>query len=221
MIIKCLLYYNNETQAWKKPVLREWDSIEKHSDGKYYYHQRSGEAVLNGSENWRINAAWSGEEMNTNSYYLTADDQKTAGLMVKSNGATNIISDAMPTVFIYNTSFDSDCVSGEKHTGAIYVRINKSKVSNGIEPYLQQNPMRVVYQLAEEKVYECTNIDLITYANETNYIVESGAITPKTTLKVHSNIANVISALQKKVSVLESNYVTLFNTITVTFNSLE
>ena len=51
---KRLLYYNNETQIWEKPILRQWDSIEKHSDGKYYYHKRSGEVVLNGSEVWRI-----------------------------------------------------------------------------------------------------------------------------------------------------------------------
>lgn len=209
---KRLLFYNNETQTWEKPILRQWDSIEKHSDGKYYYHQRSAEVTLNGSENWGLNAGWSGEEMSTNSYYLTADGQKTAGLMVKSNGATNIISEVMPTVFINNTSFDSDCVSGENHTGAIYIRINKSKVSNGIKPYLQQNPMRVVYQLAEEKVYECTNIDLITYANETNFIVESGVLSPKTTLKVHNNISNVVSLLQKKVSLLESNITSYMTT---------
>ena len=70
---------------------------------------------------------------------------------------------------------------------------------------LNTNNVTVVYQLAQEKVYECTNIDLITYANETNYIVNSGAISPKTTLKVHSNISNVVSLLQKKVSLLESN----------------
>lgn len=204
---KRLLYYNTETQAWEKPILREWDSIEKHADGKYYYHQRSGEVVLNGSENWGLNAGWSGEEMSTNSYYLTADGQKTAGLMIKSNGATNIISEVMPTVFINSTSFDSDCVSGENYSSAIYIRINKSKVLNGIKPYLQQNPMRVVYQLAEEKVYECTNIDLITYANETNYVVESGAIAPKSILKVHNNISNVVKILQEKVSLLENKFI--------------
>lgn len=202
---KRLLYYNEETQTWEKPILREWDSIEKHADSKYYYHQRSAEVVFNGSENWGLNAGWSGEEMSTNSYYLTADSQKTAGLMIKSNGATNIISEVMPTVFINGTSFDSDCVSGENYSGAIYIRINKSKVLSGIKPYLQQNPMRVVYQLAEEKVYECTNIDLITYTNETNYVVESGVLSPRTTLKVHNNISNVVSLLQKKVSLLESN----------------
>ena len=72
---------------------------------------------------------------------------------------------------------------------------------------LQSNNVTVVYQLAQEKVYECTNIDLITYANETNYIVESGAIVPRSTLKVHNNISNVVSLLQKKVSLLENKFI--------------
>lgn len=122
---KRLLYYNEETQAWEKPILREWDSIEKHSDGKYYYHVRSKEGD-----------------------YVEGDESL------------------------------NDCITD------LTVSVKK---------------------LAEEKVYECTNIDLITYANETNYIVNCGAIVPKTTLKVHNNISNVVSLLQKKVSLLESN----------------
>lgn len=122
---KRLLYYNEETQTWEKPVLREWDSIEKHANGKYYYHQRSGEED-----------------------YTRGDES-----------VSNYITDMTTTVKL----------------------------------------------LAQEKVYECTNIDLITYNGETNFIVESGAITPKTTLKVHNNISNVVSLLQKKVSLLESN----------------
>lgn len=122
---KRLLYYNTETQAWEKPILRQWDSIEKHANGKYYYHQRSVEEG-----------------------YTKGDES-----------VSDYITDMTTTV----------------------------------KP------------LAQEKVYECTNIDLITYANETNYVVESGAIVPRTTLKVHNNISNVVSLLQKKVSLLESN----------------
>ena len=122
---KRLLYYNNETQTWEKPILREWDSIEKHSDGKYYYHVRSIEED-----------------------YVEGDEI-----------VTDYITDMTTTV----------------------------------KP------------LSQEKIYECTNIDLITYANETNYVVESGAIAPKTTLKVHNNISNVVNILQGKVSLLESN----------------
>ena len=75
----------------------------------------------------------------------------------------------------------------------------------GFKQWLQANNLTVVYQLAQEKVYECTNIDLITYSGETNFIVESGVLSPRTTLKVHNNISNVVSLLQKKVSLLESN----------------
>ena len=83
----------------------------------------------------------------------------------------------------------------------------------GFKTWLQANPTTVVYQLAEEKVYECTNLDLITYADETNLILETGAISPKTTLRVHSNITNVITLLQKKVSMLENQYTQMFKFI--------
>ena len=125
---KRLLYYNEETQSWEKPILRQWDSIEKHADGKYYYHVRSIE-----------------EE------YTEGDET-----------VTDYITDMTKTV-----------------------KKNSS-----------------------EKVYECTNIDLITYANETNYIIECGAITPKSTFEIHCNISNVVSMLQKKASISESNLLT-------------
>ena len=189
---KRLLYYNEETQSWEKPVLREWDSIEKHSDGKYYYHQRSGEVVLNGSRGWILNkSAWE----NNLQFILPYSNVKTA----------KVICDKF--IYLYNIEREESIwvFNNEKFV----IHINKSKLETqdvaGFKKWLQANNVTVVYQLAEENVYECTNIDLITYANETNYVVESGAIIPKSTLKVHNNISNVVSLLQKKVSVLESN----------------
>ena len=67
---------------------------------------------------------------------------------------------------------------------------------------------KTVKKNSSEKVYECTNIDLITYANETNYIIECGAITPKSTFEIHCNISNVVSMLQRKASISESNLLT-------------
>ena len=78
---------------------------------------------------------------------------------------------------------------------------------DSFKQWLQSNNVTVVYQLAQEKIYECTNIDLITYANETNYVVNSGAIVPRTTLKVHNNISNVVKILQEKVSLLENKFI--------------
>ena len=189
---KRLLYYNNETQTWEKPILRQWDSIEKHANGKYYYHQRSGEVVLNGSENWGLG---------TNLTNTLGFNVSCVG--VKQDG--ELISTTLKRGSYYQ---DNENIHFATNNG-IFIRILKSKLSTqdvaGFKQWLQENNVTVVYQLAQEKVYECTNIDLITYEGETNYIVECGAIVPRTTLKVHNNISNVVSLLQKKVSLLESN----------------
>lgn len=194
---KQLLFYNNETQTWEKPILREWDSIEKHSDGKYYYHQRSGEVVLNGSENWNIN------NNSTNHMRFSLNVDCKVGILYAISDKFSYVGDSTTkeTIFTYRTN-------GQNH-GVLVICIDKTKLSTqdvaGFKQWLQANNVTVVYQLAQEKVYECTNIDLITYANETNYIVECGAIAPKSILKVHNNISNVVKILQEKVSLLESN----------------
>lgn len=194
---KCLLYYNEETQAWEKPILRQWDSIEKHADGKYYYHKRSEEVVLNGSENWKISTSSLENRPSTSCFNLL---NLTIG--------DNVLNDKFKVVNnLELTNIDYEVL--DNFHGSIWINIYKSKLTtddvNGFKQWLQANNVTVVYQLAQEKVYECTNIDLITYANETNYVIESGAIVPRTTLKVHNNISNVVSLLQKKVSLLESN----------------
>ena len=205
---KQLLYYNNETQAWEKPTLREWDSIEKHADGKYYYHQRSAEVVLNGSENWNndTNSSTMSPATYRQSIQFDAIDIPSAAFNTKTS--PNIISDLLPTVIfgdVYSHNHIGISISGTGSVGT-HIIINNNFIDvTELKQWLQANNLTVVYQLAEEKVYECTNIDLITYANETNYVVESCVLSPKTTLKVHSNISNVVSLLQKKVSLLESN----------------
>ena len=206
---KRLLFYNTETQAWEKPILREWDSIEKHADGKYYYHQRSREVVLNGSESWLTDSTVKPtSEISTLRFKIVLSDMGLKYAMISSK-STQTISDKFK--FLDNNSqylngdIEGICADREK----ISLNIAKSKLSTqdvaGFKQWLQTNNVTVVYQLAQEKVYECTNIDLITYANETNFIVNSGAIVPRTTLKVHNNISNVVRILQEKVSLLESN----------------
>lgn len=200
---KRLLYYNTETQTWEKPILREWDSIEKHANGKYYYHKRSGELVLNGSENWGLNTVGN----DTSRFYLNFPSIKPTGNTLSTSNL--VIDKLMEISYSVISTKDIEGISVHGTGNQINLRLSNTKLQTqdvqGLKQWLQANNVTVVYQLAQEKVYECTNIDLITYANETNYIVESGAIVPRTTLKVHNNISNVVSLLQKKVSLLESN----------------
>ncbi len=208
---KRLLYYNEETQTWEKPILREWDSIEKHSNGKYYYHQRSAEVVLNGSESWSLSDTSLTDPNNTNStisFQMIFNDilyNRVIDIKIICDKFGNDVASSASTL-----SEDREWIRPYSSTsGAIGIKILKTKLSTqdvaGFKQWLQANHVTIVYQLAQEKVYECTNIDLITYNGETNYVIESGVIVPKTTLKVHNNISNVVNLLQKKVSLLESN----------------
>lgn len=199
---KPLLYYNPTTETWEKPILREWDTIEKHSDGKYYYHKRSEEVVFNGSENgWSIRTD---REMEDTQMFTC----NIGGDFVTNGNDINLISDK------FNSTLDTFAKNVEgfyRINGYVYLRILKSKLTTqdvtGFKAWLQANPVKVVYQLAQEEVYECTNIDLMTYSGETNYIINSGAISPKSLLKVHNNIANVVKILQEKVSLLENTFI--------------
>ena len=205
---KRLLYYNEETQRWEKPILREWDSIEKHADGKYYYHQRSGEVVLNGSENWNNDTNSSTMSPATYRQSIQFDTIDIPSASFDTKTSPNIISDLLPTVIfgdVYSHNHIGISISGTGSVGTHIIINNNFTDVTELKQWLQANNLTLVYQLAEEKVYECTNIDLITYSGETNFIVNSGALSPKTTLKVHSNISNVVRLLQKKVSLLESN----------------
>ena len=198
---KPLLYYNDETQTWEKPVLREWDSIEKHSDGKYYYHKRSGEVVLNGSEAWADRS--SSYVSDTQTRFSTSFSAKPC-----SNTVTTIICDkyraTRASAGVASVSDNGICIIRTGTT--IYITVPKTTLQE-FKTTLQANPATVAYQLAEEKVYECTDLDLITYSGETNLLIKSGVLNPKVTLKIHQNIANIVTILQNKVSVLENVFI--------------
>ena len=196
---KPLLYYNPTTQTWEKPVLREWDSIEKHGDGKYYYHKRSEEVVLDGSENW------TGGPLYTNVYRYWATTTKASDIKDVRKDDIGICD----RFDYYYTDYDSDKSGINVMPTGVNAKVLKSEVDKyaNINKYFQANPTTVVYQLAKEEVYECANLDLITYNGETNLIVNSGAIQPKITLKVLSNVSNVVKLLQEKVSILENKFI--------------
>ena len=193
---KPLIYYNPTTETWEKPILREWDTIEKHSDGKYYYHKRSGEVCIN-----NIIASNITDEGIVGTY-------RRFKYMFNGNILPNSININNKYSAIYTdsqlTGNSNFCVRVAPNIVWVYVKDTALTKENMVEHF---NGLTVVYQLAQEEVYECTNIDLMTYSGETNYIINSGAISPKSLLKVHNNISNVVKILQEKVSLLENTFI--------------
>ena len=165
---KEILYYNPTTQTWENPILREWDSIEKHSDGKYYYHKRSGEVVLNGSEKWS-----NVTDNSTNGYRFCTSD--LADGIFRGNllcDKFKVIDTAIPGDSTHST-FILNTISISTYSTSLYVATQYDL--EGFKAWLQANNVTVVYQLAQEEVYECTNLDLITY-NDITHISNNSTI---------------------------------------------
>lgn len=204
------LYYDTETQSWKKPTLRELDSIEEHSDSKYYYHKRSSEKVLNGTENFS-----GGTDLGNVLRF---------GLDVSNFKAKN--AESICDKFAYKVGYSEDTEHFYIQDNYLYLFVDKSKLETqnveGLKTWLQSNNVTIVYQLAKEEVYECAPIDLIAFENETNYMIECGSVIPKTTFKYEGYIGNVINTLKEKVSYLEDKlYKTNLANFTAALNALD
>ena len=157
--------------------------------------------MLNGSENWTTYI----DLGSTGRSYVEKKSFNVGGEIYN-----NCISDILENCTNLSTDGNNGIWCNPIYN-RIGINIDKSKLNTndilGFKAWLQANNVTVVYELAQEEVYECTNLDLITYPNETNLIVNSGAIQPRLTLKVLSNVSNVVKLLQEKVSVLENKFI--------------
>lgn len=194
---KQILFYNENGELEPVTELHEWDSIEKHSDNKWYYHKRSGKVVLNGSENWNI-------------VHLELDNTHRLGTnklinCMKPN--CTVICDKF-TQQTDNQQYNND-IEGISTNAAsnLYIRISKSKLSTqdaeGFKQWLQTNNVTVIYQLAEEEIYELAPLHLDSYANETLILCNSGAISPKMEFSITSHINELIKSQGDRISLLE------------------
>ena len=164
--------------------------------------------MLDGSENWKIRSDVTDDGVHVVFTVFTSFKYNKSSYMIcdkfnpKSVGGAGEAYSKGEGIAYYNYHGSLEY--------AIYYVISKSKLTSqdtqGFAQWLQANPTTLVYQLETEEVYECTSIDLMTYENETNFIVNTGAIAPVSTLKVMCNINNVVRELQQKVSNLE-NYI--------------
>ena len=193
---KQILFYNENGELEPIQELHEWDSIEKHSDNKWYYHKRSGKVVLNGSENWALGVESQFTE--THMYFACSNYDKMLGKIVISDKfATNAVWDKL----------NRECIGVEASSKRLRIRILKPKLSTqdveGFKQWLQTNNVTVVYQLAQEEVYELAPLHLDSYANETLILCNSGAISPKMEFSITSHINELVKAYGERINLLE------------------
>lgn len=193
---KQILFYNENGELEPVAELHEWDSIEKHSDNKWYYHKRSGKVVLNGSE-----SIYTMNIVGANTNYASIHIPR---MRVSNN--LPLVCDKFKCE-AYASSKDYEYIYTWVISNNPYVYINFSKdkgtTKEEFKQWLQTNNVTIVYQLAEEEVYELAPLHLDSYANETLILCNSGAISPKMEFSITSHINNLVLSNTKRINALE------------------
>ena len=150
-------------------------------NGKLMVERNCGETILNGSENWNGFVTPSDGTVSYSSLRIT-------NLKV-NNGIDYLVCDKFPTVIGNQYNYNREMIYTWSN-GAIYIHITTSKVSSqnvqGFKTWLQNNPVKLVYQLENPTYEEVLNeygepILLEGYENGTIYI--DSTIVPTTTLR--------------------------------------
>ena len=202
---KQILFYNENGELEPIQELHEWDSIEKHSDNKWYYHKRSGKVTFDGSgdENWKL-STWSSN--NTITFQIRIDGAKGYSWATYYNGVEycdKFVS--YGDSYLYNNDvegFTVDNIHGDRTFRILKTKLPSQDVA-GFKQWLQANNVTVVYQLAQEEVYELTPLHLDSYANETLILCNSGVISPKMEFSITSHINELVKAYGERVNLLE------------------
>ena len=121
------------------PLLKG-DTIEVHN-GKLCHYHKMGMVVLDGSEVWTLDI----NKTTTNAYYTPSGNGKGAS----GTNYANILCDKLVSESghnIYNTDIEGIAINGRNEFN---ISLDKSKVKDGIDKYLQANPITVVYELTE------------------------------------------------------------------------
>lgn len=73
---------------------------------------------------------------------------------------------------------------------------------------MQDNPVKIIYPLEEPIITQLPyDLNLKTYSNQTDFIVNDGSINPTLNLKIKNCLANTVKSLINRVQKLENNYI--------------
>lgn len=182
------------------------DTIELHNDGKYYYHQRTSKSVLNGgeAEKW---FRYENVEILTKTYTIKLADT------IKRGGGSLILCDKFK--YVPWDKFIVDSVNYISHVGTnhIYITHNESTSVELFKQWLQTNPITVITELAEEKVFEVNPLFLKTYEGETMISVDGGAVSPLIDFKITSYITSLVLLNQQRISLIEDQMTNMFKAV--------
>lgn len=162
------------------------DTIELHSDGKYYYYKRTDKIVLNGSENWKYN--------NSVGYFYLTD--------IPTNIKRSFL---LCDKYVYGTvNIEQNKVIAVGGAEKIQIKDSDFNSVEVFKQHLNSNNVTVIYPLAEEKVFEVNPLFLEAFEGETMMLINSGVINAPMGFKLTSSLPNLIRNLQLRIDNLEN-----------------
>lgn len=199
---KKTLLFKDEDGVWKpitelRGLPTTCDTVELHNDGKYYYHQRTEKEVIDGSDKHSIIDGGINDTVSRFVITSSSINHNKVKLSLLCDKFNALDDENAEGIFLYPLNHNR-----------IDIRIGNSKIptqnTEGFKQYLQSNPVTVVYQLAEEKVFEVNPLFLEAYEGETTALINSGVINAPIEFKMSSYISNLVLLNQKRIKELEN-----------------
>ena len=195
---KKILYCDTDTKTWEKPILREWDSIEQRSYGKYFYYKRSNIRTLKGGvdENWSMSSSGTNQKL----FILQLEDL----VLNKNNEDATIICDKLNSVSSnYHWNNDGNLITVGFNTKQVRLKLTGIDSVEGLKAWLQSNNVTIVYQLEQEKVYECLNISVRAFYAKTLVYIDSGVIESELEYYIPSSFVSSDNSICEKIDILD------------------
>ena len=201
---KKVLYFGKVDNIWKKPILRQLDTIENRSGWKYYYNQRSEENVILDSDLSMITQY-------TNLDYIAC--RKPTDSKYYNNYANyDTITDSAFT-YIMNQVPDWNDVNNigkfSSQPSASYLWFGVKKGTTLEQSKTMLVGKKLVYQLAQQKVYECLDISVRSFRDEMMLSINAGQLDPRIEYYLPTGFLSSDSSLSNKLEDTDSELIKL------------
>lgn len=189
------------------------DTIEKHSDGKYYMHIRTEKSVVSSSDGFTFSKP--NGFINTVQFWNYGHSK----LPNVIKGSRNCICDKLNQ--LSTTEKDEEFFIVGTSAFVIGLNINKANSLETLDAYLKINPITFIYPI-EEKIYEVNPIEVDSFDSDTLATIKGGPLPIKASFKVTSSLPNFVKELSNQIKQLQDQvYKTNVANFTVALNTLD
>lgn len=202
----------NNTTTFKPIILRgipgiTYDTIEKLSDGEYYYIQRCGQVTLNGTESADLRHLYVGSASSIFAFVNYPLDVLTTEF---ADDVVQIVSDTIPSkpsiqIDSNNLTVENFGISARvKGNRGLYITVPNANLPTqnlaGFKTWLREHPVNVIYRLETPIVTELPyDLDLTSYVDNTVVKLDTLPIPePNMSLTYSPEITRNVSILANK-----------------------